>query len=508
MLPKKERLATKLVNHNAASRTLEAANHINMKKMKTIYLYLLNSRRAALCFLTASLLFIQTHAVYAYTDDDLVSEIKQLDTDFKNLASEIYQHEAKNLPKLKPSENDSELERLSRKVTQLIEQKDHFKGLAHLYANFDILEANVDDEYIIEMTRLLLSQNDFNTALRVKRKVNEYADQYFVSTISLLFAEYYNQRDDWRNVLSSLEVDIEELSSENTNHAYLLKGIALQNLKKHRDAIQFYEKVTKESQHYPLAQLNTAIAYIRQDWWTDAHIIIKRLLDDVRVTQNEELANRLALVLGFSLLNKEYYRESRESFRNISLESQYTNKALLGLSLAAIGQGDSLGALNTVTLLNKRKSYELVVEESYLLLPHIFKNLEQYETANSSYTVAINYYENRIDALNMQVTLNNEYRVVDDFNGNQKQLKVADMSLKFSEFYPPFLLQNFVKMQQIANRTKSPSLHEKAQKYIYQYNTLLQRVINELLTQRVAALQSYLSQAQFGIAQLYDKDHE
>ncbi|TQV76407.1 hypothetical protein FLL45_00110 [Aliikangiella marina] len=438
--------------------------------------------------------------------DETAEKISQLDAEFKSLITEFYNHQARAM--ISEKNLAQNFETFSSTFSAMVARQDNVEAVSFIHANLNMLELNINDDVILQVIKTLLDNHDYQTAIRLKGIIDSVGEQYYVSNLGLIFADYYDHRNQWQQVLSSLDIDFEELTPENAHRAALLVGIALQKQKQHRKAIKSYENIPESSTHFPLAQLNTALAYIRQDWWTDAHILIKRLLKQPAITNNEELVNRLSLILGFSLLNKEYYRESRESFRNISLDSQYASMALLGISLAAIGQEDSLGALNAASILNKKETQELVVEESYLLLPHIYKNLEQYETANSSYTLAINHYQNKLSVLrqlmdNSQAILNDH--LVEPVSG---KLTIGGIDYNLSEHYPSYFFSNFAetkklrKLSQVSTVSKKLDILEKKQ------SELLVEIFNKTIQHRIDAVQSYLSQAHFGVAQLYDKEPE
>ena len=89
------------------------------------------------------------------------------------------------------------------------------------------------------------------------------------------------------------------------------------HLKKHRQAIENYNKVPASSEYYVYAQLNSAIANIRQGWWTDAQTTINDVIKNTHIDNSNELTNRLYLTLGYLLLQKEYFRDARNAFMKI-----------------------------------------------------------------------------------------------------------------------------------------------------------------------------------------------
>src|SRR5690606_31020616 len=177
--------------------------------------------------------------------------------------------------------------------------------------------------------------------------------------------------DKAQQYLSAIEVQ-NALTKAESDYTSIMRGIILQMHKKHRESVKHYDSITDTSDYYTYAQLNKAIAFIRQGWWTDAHIAINDALKKNTPKKLTELNNRLYLVLGYSQLQHEFYRDARQTFRNIALDSQYVNRALLGIGLCALHQGDFVGALNAFKLLQSKQQDDIFVTESYLLLAFVY----------------------------------------------------------------------------------------------------------------------------------------
>ncbi len=437
-----------------------------------------------------------------------LSKIKKLDLRFKKLSSAVYsshknQKEAKKI--LNSKRSNMSIEKLHQKVIQQINRNHHFAAILLIKTNLKFIKNNLDDQRVFDFIKILLKHNEANTAKSLYKQIQSDGEQFYITNAALKFAEYHSQRKEWQQTLKLLNTDLSELSGENTALALILKGEALQRLKKHREAIKIYARVKQESHYYGLAQLNIATAYIRQDWWTDAHIIINKQLKSNLTDQTTELANRLSLILGYSLLSKEYFREARESFRNISLDSQYINKALMGIGLSAFGQGDNIGALNVLSILKDKKSEELVVEECYMLLPHIYKKLEQYMTANAGYSDAINYYQSRINQLKKSIHSINNLNIKKLTSIKNTSLLIANTRLDFANRYPQYFFANINELDTLTKNNSSSKLKSQLSKLNKDYNQLFSQITKRLLNKRIKELQSYLSQSQYGVAQLYDK---
>jgi tetratricopeptide (TPR) repeat protein len=247
---------------------------------------------------------------------------------------------------------------------------------------------------------------------------------------------------------------------------------------------------------YALAQLNIALVYIRQDWWTDAQIAMQNAIK-ASGQKNIEFLNRVYTTLGFSQLQQGFYRNARESFRNVKIKSDYADQALLGLGMAALNQEDFLGAFNAFDQLKKHQKQNTFVEQSYLMSAFALAKLKQNKSAAAAYAEAETYYENRVTLLSAALTQlnNNDWQ---DFANliSQHNLKESPDALAFAK-----QLQILSKLLNypISDKTKSAINNSYSQIFVaYQNDT------KQTIDKKLAVLNSYLNQSRFGLTKLYD----
>lgn len=334
-------------------------------------------------------------------------------------------------------------------------------------------------------------------------KIEEENDQSIIATVQFIFAKYHARRHEWVKVHSLLDEGFVELSEENTAYAYLLNGIALQRLKKHRHAIENYNKVSATSQYFRYAQLNNAIAHIRLGWWTDAQLKIQEQTLQSNKINTDELTNRLHLVLGYALLQKNYYRDARDAFRSIGLDSRYTNRALLGIGLTATSQGDFVGALNALTILRDKKTYDLSVDESYLVIPYVYEKLVQEITVTTAYTEAMKYYNKRMQTLANIAAEHKEFDI-NNYQVETSHFIIQNHSIDYGSSYPESFVKNFQRLESFYKTTNNADLKNKISNLIEQFDTTFQDIITSLLNERKHYIKSYLNQSRYGLARLYD----
>lgn len=438
----------------------------------------------------------------AYGTAISLAEITKLDSQFEKLSSQVYKSSALKLKNTKKNINN--INTLYQITKNLVNDDKHINAIKYITGNQNLIKKNIDDNSIFFFMNLLIEHNEWNTASKLYKHIILEGDKSLISNIKFMFMKYYISRKEWQQTLNLLTDIYDDLTLDDSHYALIMKGVALQEQKKHREALLYYRKVPKSSKFYNYAQLNIAIVYIRQGWWSDAHIIMNNLLKvESALVDQEEFVNRLYLVMGYSFLQQEYFRESRDAFRNIHIKSKYANRALLGISLASASQGDNIGSLNVLNILQNKKTRELAVEESYLLLPYVYEKLGQFKTSAGSYSIALNYYEKRINELtNILRGLNKESLKNVTIFGNI--VTINNNQINFSAHFPISFLNNLKEINYFKLNIIKSTISNKVDIVLDEYNTMLIKMIKEILNKRVSNLQNYLNQSRFGIARLYD----
>ncbi|GMR15837.1 MAG: hypothetical protein BMS9Abin31_0131 [Gammaproteobacteria bacterium] len=436
------------------------------------------------------------------------TEIKILEKDFQQVTNQFYSSLAKNLHECRSRFHS--LKSLNSQLNILAKENKDVIGICLIQSHMPLIEENIDSKEVFPVFQFLLNNNNLLIANRLYAKAKSDGDQSLLSNISFIYARYYLKRKKWKKVLKYIKGSYNNLTAEDGNLARLFRGIALQKIKKHRTAVKIYSKIPQQSKYYPAARLNIATAYIRQDWWTDAHTKINEILTSKKIKTNSEMINRLYLVLGYSLLRKEFYRDSREAFRNIEIDSIYFNKALLGIALTATNQEDYISALNAINILKSKKTFDLSVDESHLLLPYTYEKLKQNMTASASYTDAQKYYQQRIKNIT-SIKNKKQYNVnAEDILNNNNYLNVDNNIINFSNHYPVSFLENSSQLNMLSKYTG----YIKNKKLLNQYNSLktkhnnsLSIMISDIFDERLTYLNSYMNQSKFGLARLFDNSN-
>lgn len=411
-----------------------------------------------------------------------------INNDLGRLVSKTYHRVAK--PTLAPSNLAS-----IRKELDVAYQAQDFGTAFSVITNNDLLHSRYfedpDLQPVIQRALQLYCQSLVEELLiEAKQQANRLAE----ARLTFELARFHADNDNWPIVIHLLSDDslFDQLSKEDVAEAYVLFGTALQKQKKHREAIRIYEKVSANSKHFRMAQLNLASAYLRQDWWTDAHSAINAALKENQ-GKRDALDYRLYTMLGFSQIQFGFYRDARESFRNVAISSEYAQRALLGLGIAALNQQDFIGALNAFDKLRTQPKQDISVAEAHLLSAFSLRQLEQFDAATNRYQEAIEFYQNLSDSINAQIEarepgtvtfLRTEHSTDKFLRNNARKLLLLEAIIKTN----PEMTDTAM-----INRVKS-SISTQTNKYVV-----------TLLRKEKEAIDSYLSQSQFGLASLYDK---
>ncbi|MFK5914020.1 MAG: hypothetical protein QM484_06570 [Woeseiaceae bacterium] len=442
---------------------------------------------------------LATHAYSAQTPLNVTA----LNRDYQKLSTEIYSELSKNLRQCR--NRTKSLKHLNKQIIKLASQKKGVIGVCLIHNHLPLILNNLDSKEIFPIFQYLLDRNNISGANKIYSLASLESDQSFISNLSFIYAQYFMKRNDWKKVLQYTEGTYNDLTKENANLARLYTGIALQKLKQHRKAVKIYLKIPHSSMHYPAARLNIATAYIRQDWWTDAHIEINKVIKDKSINTDNEMINRLYLVLGYSLLRKEFHRDSREAFRNIKIDSIYFNKALLGIALTAANQEDFIGALNAVNILKSKEIIDLAVDESYLLQPYIYEKLQQNLTASASYTEAQTYYKNRIDTIS-------EFKKHNDISAlsiltNKNFLEIKNNIFSLPTNFSADILNNnisLIDLSKYIENINNEALIKKFKVLLKNYGIALKQHVNSVFDKRITYLERHISQSRYGLARLFD----
>ncbi|PUA26833.1 MAG: hypothetical protein B0W54_20600 [Cellvibrio sp. 79] len=372
-----------------------------------------------------------------------------------------------------------------RRQTEKAYQAKDYAGALQILANNNVLNAAyLNDPEIQPLVRLALQVYGHALVEQLLLEAQQQANTIAEARLTFELARFYAANEHWPKVTTLLS-DIslfEQLVADDRTEAYVLQGTALQKQKKHREALRIYEKISANSKHFRVAQLNLASANLRQEWWTDAHAAINTALKENK-NKRDALDYRLFTMLGYSQIQFGFYRDARESFRNVAISSEYAQRALLGLGVAALHQQDFIGALNAFDKLRAQPQRDISVAEAYLLSAFTLRQLEQFDAATGRYEEAIDYYQKLSSDIAAQANNSTSIHFLRPDHSNDKLLR-----------------NNAIKIALLDGLSPTPQITNLKSKF----NTESGQRVSEFLREEKNAIDSYLSQSRFGLASLYD----
>ncbi len=381
-------------------------------------------------------------------------------------------------------------------------------SIGYTLANIDLIKENIDHSAVQDIVASLLANDGYSAANIVYEYAWENTNDYVTSKLSFEFAKYHMRERNWQQCADFLNrINLNNaLSPVDRDYAYIMKGMLLQKQSKHRKAIEYYLPINPQSPHYAVAQLNLATAYIRQDWWTDAHIAINNAIKSINARpsaneRNQELVNRLYTVLGYSQLQKEFFRDARLSFRQVEVDSPYSQRAFFGIGIAALHQGDFAGALNAFQRLKKDTIRDKSVIESYILAAVTLEKLGQSGAAVASFTEAITYYEYYLIEISkaLDVLSNRETSISKKTNYQQQAADLIITQHTAHQASKSIDTLNGIGDLKLSNKRQTELMHLLTEYQIQHNNQTIQA-----LKETRSVIDNYLDQARFGLARLYD----
>lgn len=452
-------------------------------------------RRVFITFVLLSTLLASAHSVCAK------DTLSGLDDTFQEFNFRLYDKllKQKNLSQLK------NMGALAKRVNTLA-KTDPVQATALIIANHNLLQENYRSAHFAPLLAVLYANNATATIRDITQYLNKNANRLGRSVNYFLLAKYYNARGNWKGVNAALaQVDVKHLQEGDNDFYYVMQGYALQGAKSHRKALEQYKLIPEDSPYYHHAQLNLGTAMLKQGWWTDAHAAFNQAIDHKSKYKEAEFDDRTLTVLGYSQLHHEFYRDAVRTFSKVGLKSRHVNKALMGMGLCAAYQKDFNKAKNAFTLLSNKTPKDHNVDEAYILLPFAYEEMKKGKKATEAYRLAVAYFQKRLQAIELA-----QAKLLASRDAGIPPI-LAELEGQATELYgkpqliPDYFLQNYALLRKMNTAASETGLHKPYRNLVSDYEVALKKQVNRNLTARREMLNSYLSQAKFGVAKLYDK---
>jgi len=152
------------------------------------------------------------------------------------------------------------------------------------------------------------------------------------------------------------------------------------------------------------ARYNLGVALVRMgELYAGADLLNQ--VGTMRVTNEETLALRDSanVALGFAYLQADLQAEAKPPLQRVRMNGPFSNKALLGIGWAEIGQSDYRRALAPWMELSKRDLLDSAVQESMLAIPYAFVQLDAQAQAAEYYVKALDDFAAEIDRIDQAI---------------------------------------------------------------------------------------------------------
>ena len=273
----------------------------------------------------------------------------------------------------------------------------------------------------------------------------------------------------------------------------LLKGNLLQKSGHYRESIEVMAAVEADSPQYAAAQFNMALAEIRNGWWSDGENRITRLAGTLPESAEVErsLVDRFYTTMGYSRLERDYYRQARHAFRQVRREGPYTERAWLGLALVSMQQRRYPEALALAQELAASDRRALPVEEAQLVVPYLYDRMRQDRQARLAYEHSIAYFERRIATLRSDPVTSPAERDRLHYDLDPQSYRAIHQVFERIDALARFAADTSVQRDIAALRRHAEETR--------------QQLLTDAIDARRAQLHSYLSQARYGLAHVLDR---
>ena len=416
--------------------------------------------------------------------------LSDLDQEYFQLITRFY---STNVDK-KSNQKFKDIEAFKKHIDKRLTASHTESALSDILLHQTLIADNLDSNEAIDLINVLLNEDLSQPAISLIEDNIEFSNVFTAAKLHYLLASFYFYNDQMnQSVKHVAAIETEEaLSPEQKDFSLIMYGIALQEKRKHRDAIHFYRKIKPNSYYYGYAKLNEAVGLIRQGWWTDAHIAIEQALETPFPDELKDLSNRLLLIMAYSQIQNEFYRNARKTLRRISLDSEYIDQALLGLGLCALNQKDYIGAINAFTRLQDNGGDSLPVQETYLLIPISYERMRDLDTSSSFYTRALNHFETQKKLW--------EKKLLDVKTTQANQLDSNHYQQLSSN-----IVRRINRLEKLSTLANGP-LKSQVNQLLLKYKENARSSLLDKLEATLSHLDSYQNQAQYGLAKLYDNN--
>ena len=289
-------------------------------------------------------------------------------------------------------------------------QGNYLSSLAHLSAFEKMQKLSTpkeDSDFLLGVSQLSYGMNNEARESFGRILANKKYSQRSRDMAALHLAQIYYTQGAWEdenNILSSMEdVLPARLKRE--------KNILRLNLLIFKNRLQEAEKILSELDGEREIDIlswygrhNLAMVMLNNGQLQQGIRILRKIseesFDDI---ERRALQDKTNLALGYAYLQAGDMNSAIGYFEKIRIKSPFSSRALLGLGLSEVALSQYQRALSPWLELQKGDMREPEVQEALLMIPETLFKLESYKRARSDYQHAISRYKVEIDAISSAI---------------------------------------------------------------------------------------------------------
>ena len=460
----------------------------------------------SVCLVLVSLLSATT----LQADDSLsLSEnLQQLDQRYRALSFELYQHYVDpEGGRMGAISGPMRLEtlvgpmQLEIKVRKYLADEEPIKAIATIFQNKELVLKKVKRSTIMSFVQLMLEHNEWQMANELYEHVKKTGLEFQITNTEYIFAKFHFRRNEWALCLDALQrISKGKISAAHMDFYNLMYGVSLQQEGRYDEAIEYYRLITAASEYQFYATLNDVASQLSRDGALAQAEQLKAHVVNELQPMPEEMRDYLTLMVGYHFLENKEYEAAREAFGRVSMKSRYFNRALLGVAFAATRQGLYSRAFSYTSILKSKGSTGLAADEAYLLSAYILAKSRRVEAASTAYSVAVEYYAERIrnvdSFLNQELDSESVFDLASDINLMREYPEARSL---------------FDNMKNLGIFLVRSDLFEEDRDYYQQirelyseYTIIVEEMVRNYMLKRRDHLGNYLSQSRFGLVQMFD----
>ncbi|MDH5484741.1 MAG: hypothetical protein OEY43_05835 [Gammaproteobacteria bacterium] len=319
-------------------------------------------------------------------------------------------------------------------------------------------------------------------------------------------AEYYLFFNDLARCEAILKQGTVTDTTKFSDYLNMMTGLIYFKKRDYKQADSYFNKINTRSNLFIDSILNRARSLLKLNQSQKAYIILSGLLQQ---PVHIDHSNSLNFMLGQILMHEDKIEFADNFFLNITIDSPFSNRAIIGKTLLEIKRNNYPKAHGLVTLLINSELKDLAADEAPLLKAYIYQHENNHMAAIVFYKKAVEYYTSGIQ---QQTLITNKLKSPAAIMPRKDYNYVFDLdtsSYNISSRLPKSALKNYQELSRLNqyihdNFGHNSAIYKKTNLLHKNYNTAIIAAMRSAIEARKKRLNDYLDQANFSLLKLYE----